>query len=240
MPEGSPAAAATSTLSKVEAWVDVIAAARADGGEPALLHHADWLASLLTGASQSRRRALPVVPHAWLQCCRLSDSAAWLCHCSAMSQLEAELLGAGQRDATDWNNALKLGFDCERLCYPPAFAAQPWASALPSRVLEPGATMAPVAHDVIVRAGLHEGCEVTAGTTDSIAAFLAAGAVRVGDAVTSLGSTLAIKLLSKLPVQDKQAGVYSHRLGTLMAPLHECDLGLIPVTFTRARVSHHS
>ena len=53
-----------------------------------------------------------------------------------------------------------------------------------------------------------------AGTTDSIAAFLASGASGVGDAVTSLGSTLAIKLLSERPVDDSRYGVYSHRLGT--------------------------
>ena len=40
------------------------------------------------------------------------------------------------------------------------------------------------------------GCLVVGGTTDSIAAFLAAGADSVGDAVTSLGSTVAIKRLS--------------------------------------------
>eukprot|EP00322_Chrysochromulina_rotalis_P020164 CAMPEP_0115890060 /NCGR_PEP_ID=MMETSP0287-20121206/33154_1 /TAXON_ID=412157 /ORGANISM="Chrysochromulina rotalis, Strain UIO044" /LENGTH=201 /DNA_ID=CAMNT_0003346815 /DNA_START=18 /DNA_END=623 /DNA_ORIENTATION=- len=44
--------------------------------------------------------------------------------------------------------------------------------------------------------GLPAECMVVGGTTDSIAAFLAAGASDIGDAVTSLGSTLAIKLLS--------------------------------------------
>ena len=53
------------------------------------------------------------------------------------------------------------------------------------------------------------------GTTDSIAAFLASGAAGVGEAVTSLGSTLAIKLLSAQPVDDSRYGVYSHRLGAL-------------------------
>ena len=56
-------------------------------------------------------------------------------------------------------------------------------------------------------------CLVVGGTTDSIAAFLAAGASEVGDAVSSLGSTLAIKLLSSIPVDDSSTGVYSHRLG---------------------------
>jgi hypothetical protein len=36
-----------------------------------------------------------------------------------------------------------------------------------------------------------------------------------GDAVTSLGSTLAIKMLSAVPVDDSSRGVYSHRLGDL-------------------------
>lgn len=52
-----------------------------------------------------------------------------------------------------------------------------------------------------------------AGTTDSIAAFLAAGVDAPGQAVTSLGSTLAIKLLSETRVDDARYGVYSHRLG---------------------------
>jgi sugar (pentulose or hexulose) kinase len=50
------------------------------------------------------------------------------------------------------------------------------------------------------------------GTTDSIAAFLASGANKAGQAVTSLGSTLAIKLISKVPVDDSEKGIYSHRL----------------------------
>ncbi|KAF2618602.1 hypothetical protein F2Q68_00042126 [Brassica cretica] len=55
-------------------------------------------------------------------------------------------------------------------------------------------------------------CIVCTGTTDSIAAFLAARATEPGKAVTSLGSTLAIKLLSTKRVDDARYGVYSHRL----------------------------
>ncbi|GKC77385.1 hypothetical protein Tco_1128159 [Tanacetum coccineum] len=50
------------------------------------------------------------------------------------------------------------------------------------------------------------------GTTYSIAAFLAARATQPGKAVTSLGSTPAIKLLSTTRIEDAQFGVYSHRL----------------------------
>lgn len=48
---------------------------------------------------------------------------------------------------------------------------------------------------------------------DSIAAFVAAGVQQPGEAVTSLGSTLAVKLLSDARVDDAATGVYSHRLG---------------------------
>jgi sugar (pentulose or hexulose) kinase len=56
---------------------------------------------------------------------------------------------------------------------------------------------------------------VCAGTTDSIAAFLASGARSPGEAVTSLGSTLVLKLLSRTRVEDTRYGIYSHRLGDL-------------------------
>jgi D-ribulokinase len=54
---------------------------------------------------------------------------------------------------------------------------------------------------------------IVTGTTDSNAAFIATGADRIGDAVTSLGSTLVLKILSDTPVFAAEHGVYSHRLG---------------------------
>jgi sugar (pentulose or hexulose) kinase len=56
-------------------------------------------------------------------------------------------------------------------------------------------------------------CLLVAGTTDSIAAFIATGACETGEAVTSLGSTLVLKLISDKPVFSSRLGVYSHRLG---------------------------
>jgi sugar (pentulose or hexulose) kinase len=55
--------------------------------------------------------------------------------------------------------------------------------------------------------------QVLAGTTDGVAAFLAAGPSAPGHAVTSLGTTLVLKLLSNKPVFSREHGVYSHRLG---------------------------
>jgi sugar (pentulose or hexulose) kinase len=54
---------------------------------------------------------------------------------------------------------------------------------------------------------------LVAGTTDSNAATLAAGIDRPGDAVTSLGSTLVVKLCSDRPIFAARYGVYSHRIG---------------------------
>ena len=51
------------------------------------------------------------------------------------------------------------------------------------------------------------------GNADSVAAFLAAGVSVPGEEVTSLGSTLAVKLLSERRVDDGAFGIYSHRLG---------------------------
>ena len=63
--------------------------------------------------------------------------------------------------------------------------------------------------------GLPPETQVRAGTTDGVAAFLAAGAHAPGHGVTSLGSTLVLKLVSDRPVFSPAHGVYSHRLGDL-------------------------
>jgi hypothetical protein len=56
---------------------------------------------------------------------------------------------------------------------------------------------------------------VVAGSTDGCAAFLATGADKPGHAVTSLGSTLVLKLASEHPVFAPEYGLYSHRIGDL-------------------------
>ncbi|XP_021753518.1 uncharacterized protein LOC110718892 [Chenopodium quinoa] len=117
----------------------------------------------------------------------------------------------GKLGISDYNNALKVGFDPEIDSYPAWLLSQPYSSVLPS-IIAPGSAIANVKEDVRKRLGFSEDCVVCAGTTDSIAAFLAARATEPGKAVTSLGSTLAIKLLSKSRVDDARFGVYSHRL----------------------------
>ena len=88
------------------------------------------------------------------------------------------------------------------------------ASWLPS-VQVPGEVVSPILPNIATQFGLPKTCQICAGTTDSIAAFLASGAHLSGEAVTSLGSTLVLKLLSPVPIDDPPSGVYSHRLGDL-------------------------
>ena len=61
--------------------------------------------------------------------------------------------------------------------------------------------------------GLSKTLSIIAGTTDGCAAFLASGASEPGDGVTSLGTTLTLKLLSDRPVFSPEYGIYSHRIG---------------------------
>ncbi len=90
---------------------------------------------------------------------------------------------------------------------------QPFAHLLPRTVVAPGAPVAPLTPAAAAATGLPPSCVVCGGTTDSIAAFVAAGASEAGQAVTSLGSTLAVKLLSTTRLDDAAYGIYSHRLG---------------------------
>ena len=96
------------------------------------------------------------------------------------------------------------------------------SSLLPNKVLPPGTVIGPVKHSTTSTPGsfpspvsqaLPASCMVVSGTTDSIAAFIAAQVDRPGQAVTSLGSTLAIKMISETRVDNAEYGVYSHRLG---------------------------
>ena len=120
----------------------------------------------------------------------------------------------GKPGISDYHNALKSGGDPETLDYPAWIKALPFFALLP-RIVEPGTTIGSISSRIAHHFALPRDCVVRAGTTDSIAAFLAAGATQPGEAVTSLGSTLVLKLLSEQRVESAQHGIYSHRFGKL-------------------------
>ncbi|MEG4117188.1 FGGY-family carbohydrate kinase [Microcoleus sp. N9_B4] len=123
----------------------------------------------------------------------------------------------GKLGISDYHNALKLGFDVDTLCYPNWLIEGIAGAATPElpKVVAPGTPVGEVRDQVGDRFGFPRDCMICAGTTDSIAAFLASGVNLPGEAVTSLGSTLAVKLLSHTRVDDSRYGIYSHKLGDL-------------------------
>ena len=119
----------------------------------------------------------------------------------------------GRVGMTDYHNALKMGLDLDDLKWPAWVEYLADVDYLPVPIA-PGARLATVSRPRARYLGVNPGCMVHAGTTDSIAAFLAAGVSQSGDAVTSLGSTLVLKLLSDSRVESSEHGVYSHWFGS--------------------------
>ena len=138
------------------------------------------------------------------------ESAAYFMH--QADWLSALLTGSG--GTSDYHNALKSGYDAEQLCWPEWVMRLPHSHLLP-HVLAPGSLITEISPALAQHFNINPACTLHAGTTDSIAAFIAAGVHQPGDAVTSLGTTLVLKLLSTTRVEAAQYGVYSHRYGDL-------------------------
>lgn len=126
--------------------------------------------------------------------------------------LSTLLTGSG--GTSDYHNALKSGYDAEKLCWPEWITRLPHSHLFP-HVLAPGSLIAEINPALAQHFNISPACTIHAGTTDSIAAFIAAGVHQPGAAVTSLGTTLVLKLLSRSRVEDARYGVYSHRYGDL-------------------------
>ncbi len=122
--------------------------------------------------------------------------------------------GLAQGGISDWHNALKSGADPARCAWGEVASSQAFATRLP-RIVAPGSRVGRVEPLLARRLGLPQGLRLVAGTTDANAAFLASGADRPGLGLSSLGSTLALKLLSPQRIDAPQHGVYSHRFGAL-------------------------
>ena len=120
----------------------------------------------------------------------------------------------GNFGISDYHNALKLGYDLELLRYPDWL--KKWNSQNPQLVLPkvfaPSTCVGIIQEAIASKLNLPLDCAIAAGTTDSNAAFLAAvGTPEIGTAVTSLGSTMVLKILSDRPINNSQYGIYSHR-----------------------------
>lgn len=121
---------------------------------------------------------------------------------------------SGKPGISDWHNALKTGYDVEKLRWPDWVMTLPHAHLLPE-VRAPGAVVGAIRPDIAAHFGIALQCRIHAGTTDSTAAFIAAGVNETGVGVTSLGTTLVLKQLSEKRIEAAEYGVYSHRYGDL-------------------------
>ncbi|MGD8643898.1 MAG: FGGY-family carbohydrate kinase [Chromatiales bacterium] len=154
------------------------------------------------GASSGLAKLLWLLEHsAPTQPTRVLSQADWL---------SGRLRGC--YDLSDQNNALKLGYDPRTQDWPDWLGGLGLPPGLLPEVVAPGTDIGPIDAGTASRLGLPTTTRIVSGTTDSVAAFLATGAETPGEAVTSLGSTLAIKLVSEGPVFAPEYGVYSHRL----------------------------
>jgi hypothetical protein len=115
----------------------------------------------------------------------------------------------GRFGVSDVNNALKLGFDAQRRCWPEWLAPLKAPMDLLPEVVAPGATLGTLSAEHAKCFWLAPNTRIVAGATDSTAAFLATGAGAIGEAVTVLGSTLVLKVVSDTPVFAPEFGVYS-------------------------------
>ncbi|MFS8800050.1 FGGY-family carbohydrate kinase [Synechococcus sp. R60.3] len=111
----------------------------------------------------------------------------------------------GRRQVTDHTHALKSGFDLEAYTWPQEWLARQGLNPKHfPEVVPPGTVLGTVRADW----GLGPEVLIAAGITDGCAGQLAAGAIRLGQVSTSLGTTLIFKANSPDPIQTPS--IYSH------------------------------
>jgi sugar (pentulose or hexulose) kinase len=116
----------------------------------------------------------------------------------------------GCHTATDYCNALKLGYDVEQASWSGAVSLLELPSELLPKVFPPGAKLGDVSAQASCETRLPSGTPVFAGATDGMASLIASGACRPGDSNTTLGTTMVWKVLSGSRPRPG-AGMYCHR-----------------------------
>ncbi|MDT0268477.1 FGGY family carbohydrate kinase [Streptomyces sp. DSM 44915] len=118
----------------------------------------------------------------------------------------------GHPVASDTSHVLKTGYDLVADRWPePILRRLRLDPAMLPQVVRPGTVLGTVRPAAARTTGLPVGTPVVAGMTDGCAAQLAAGALDIGQWNTVLGTTLAVKGVSRRLPQDPTGAVYSHR-----------------------------
>ncbi len=166
--------------------------------------HIKLIAPVTTAAhgSSSGLAKLLYLQHQYPQAKHLLHQADWI-----MGKLN------GHFNISDENNALKTGYDPQASQWPDWLKKLNVDTNLLPEVVAPGTVTGKIKTGLFKQFKLNPECQIISGTTDSIAAFIATGAHKPGDAVTSLGSTLVLKIISEEPVNQPESGIYSHKFG---------------------------
>ncbi|WP_257666168.1 FGGY-family carbohydrate kinase [Parapedobacter tibetensis] len=118
---------------------------------------------------------------------------------------------SGNFDTTDYTNALKSGYDVGKGEWPPYLTTQlPLKKEWLQEVVASGEPVGRL-HDELGKAWGLPQIQVVAGMTDGCASQIASGAVKPGDWNTTIGTTLVIKGVTKVAINDPQGRIYSHR-----------------------------
>lgn len=141
----------------------------------------------------------------WYQDKKITQRAEYALHQS--DWVSAQL--TGRFGISDINNCLKLGYDPIDNEWPQWLDKIKTPRQLLPRVVKPGAVMGTIKFELTERFNFPVTTHIIAGTTDSTASFIATDANQVSEAVTSLGSTLVLKVLADEPVFEPNYGVYS-------------------------------
>jgi D-ribulokinase len=118
----------------------------------------------------------------------------------------------GNFNCTDTSNALKSGVDLISGTWP-EFIEKELGLSLEKfpKVFRPGERLGEISAGTSRETGILAGTPVIAGASDGMASFLASGARAVGDWNLTLGTTLAIRGISKNLVRDSKGRIYCHR-----------------------------
>ncbi len=140
---------------------------------------------------------------------------------------------------SDENNCLKLGYDVINQRWPIEELEKLGVDELSlPKVFPAGTVVAQINPKQAKVLSLPKTLQLVSGTTDSIAAFIATGANKTGDAMTSLGSTLVLKLISDKPIFSPEHGIYSHRLNNqwLVGGASNSGAKVLQYYFTQAQI----
>lgn len=118
----------------------------------------------------------------------------------------------GVCDVTDYSNALKTGYDLIDNKWPDFLGELGLDAAMLPRVVAPGERIGTLKPEVARELGYSPDMLVAAGATDGYASALAAGAAKVGDWVSVIGTTMVLKGVTQKLLGDPAGSSYSHKL----------------------------